>query len=114
MYHATCHAEAISSTNSLAARLRTEIASGSHTASRSGTPEAQLIAGTVSYSRSTPPLAKLRDSLSKSPSLSPSLESKLTGTKRKIEQNDLTAAHEADGTPPFKKLALSPSAVTIA
>jgi len=107
VYHATCHAEAISSTNSLAARLRTELASGSRMGSRHGTPEAQLSTGSVS----TPPPAKLRDSMSKSPSLSPSVESKVTGTKRKVEQNDPAITDEADGTPPFKKLALSPSAV---
>ena len=114
MYHATCHAEAVTSTNSLAARLRTELATGSRTASRSGTPEAQSSAGSVSHSRLTPPPTKLRDS-SKSPSLSPlSAESKLAGTKRKVEQNDSAVTGEPDGTPPFKKLALSPSAMATA
>src|ERR1700733_4424083 len=37
IYHATCHAEAVASTNNLAARLRNEVVSGS----RSGTPEVQ-------------------------------------------------------------------------
>ncbi|KAF8238784.1 hypothetical protein L208DRAFT_1387086 [Tricholoma matsutake] len=109
VYHATCHAEAISSTSSLAARLRTELASGSRTGSRSGTPEAST--ASVSHSRSTPPPAKLSDSVSKSPSLSPSVESKLAGTKRKVDQNDSAITDGVDGTPPLKKMALSPSAV---
>ncbi|KAF9464447.1 hypothetical protein BDZ94DRAFT_1289358 [Collybia nuda] len=101
VYHATCHAEAVASTNNLAARLRTEMATGS----RSGTPEAQSMS--VPLSRSTPPRATLRDSMSKSPSRSPSLESKLAGMKRKVDHNDSVISGEADGTPPFKKLALS-------
>ncbi|KAF5388310.1 hypothetical protein D9615_000505 [Tricholomella constricta] len=98
VYHATCHAEALASTNSLAARLRFELATGR---SRSTTPEAPSL-------RATPPPSTLRDSKSKSPSFSPSLEAKLAGTKRKVDQNDSTITGEADGTPPFKKLALSP------
>ncbi|KAF8076506.1 hypothetical protein FPV67DRAFT_1471833 [Lyophyllum atratum] len=98
VYHATCHAEAVVSTNSLAARLRSELATGR---SRSATPEAPSL-------RSTPPPSNLRDSKSKSPSLSPSLEAKLAGTKRKVDENDSTSPGEADGTPPLKKLALSP------
>ncbi|TFK43432.1 hypothetical protein BDQ12DRAFT_674975 [Crucibulum laeve] len=102
VYHATCHAEAVVSTSSLAARLRSEIAHGS----RSGTPEAQIHSGTIS--RATPPPVAARISKSKSPSLSPSPEAKLAGTKRKIEPTDSTSTStEADGTPPFKKLALS-------
>lgn len=103
VYHATCHAEAVASTNSLAARLRNEIA----TQSRPGTP---------SVSRSTPPRTatpstlrlELRKSKSRSPapSMSPSPESNLAGTKRKVE-HDTRLDGETDGTPPLKKLALS-------
>lgn len=108
IYHATCHAEAVASTNSLAARLRTEMTTGR---SRSGTPEASSMSGAISLSltRSTPPPTTLRDSLSKSPSRSPSVESKLAGTKRKVETNSTSSSGELDGTPPLKKLALAPS-----
>ncbi|KAG5648963.1 hypothetical protein DXG03_000312 [Asterophora parasitica] len=98
VFHATCHAEAVLSTNSLAARLRSEIATGR---SRSATPEASVL-------RTTPPPSTLRDSNLKSPSLSPTIEAKLAGTKRKVDPNDSTVPGEANGTPPFKKLALSP------
>jgi pre-mRNA cleavage complex 2 protein Pcf11 len=87
IYHATCHAEAVASTNNLlAARLRNELASGS----RGGTPE-------VHSSRSTPPKHGIR---------SPSPQSKPVGTKRKVENEDASLNTEADGSPPMKKLAL--------
>jgi len=98
VYHATCHAEAVVSTNSLAARLRSELTTGR---SRSATPEAPSL-------RSTPQPSTLRESKSKSPPRSPSLEAKLAGTKRKVDENDSTNPGEAGGTPPLKKLALSP------
>ncbi|RDB22818.1 Uncharacterized protein C4G9.04c [Hypsizygus marmoreus] len=110
VYHATCHAEAVVSTNSLAARLRTELATGR---SRSATPEAQTTSGSVSHTRSTPPPATLRDSMSKSPSRSPATESRLAGTKRKVDQNESTTTGEADGTPPLKKMALSQLSTTV-
>ncbi|TFK75804.1 hypothetical protein BDN72DRAFT_831244 [Pluteus cervinus] len=97
VYHATCHAEAVTSTSNLAARLRNE-ARGSR--SRSGTPE----------SRVTPPPTRVRPTDVKAPSLSPSQEAKTTGTKRKVDPDDLPLGHEHGGTPPLKKLALSPSA----
>jgi len=78
IYHATCHAEAVSSTNNLAARLRSEIEGRS----RSGTPEASL-------SRSTPPRA----------GLTPSPTSK----KRKAEGLSEDSTHMQ---PPLKKLEL--------
>ncbi|KAF9057660.1 hypothetical protein BJ165DRAFT_1422254 [Panaeolus papilionaceus] len=84
IYHATCHAEALVSTNSLAARLRTEKAYNS----RDVTPEVQ--------STGTP----------RSPSSPPS-ESKVIGAKRKVEHNDSNVNDEGSGTPPFKKIALS-------
>jgi pre-mRNA cleavage complex 2 protein Pcf11 len=94
VYHATCHAEAVASTNSLAARLRTEIASGS----RSGTPEVQSL-------RLTPPKTASTLKAEFRNSQSPSPESSLVGTKRKVEIGS-SISSEADGTPPFKKLAL--------
>ncbi|GLB33916.1 putative RPR [Lyophyllum shimeji] len=102
VYHATCHAEAVASTSSLAARLRSELATGR---SGSATPEAPSL-------RSTPPPSTMRDSKSKSPSLSPSREAKLAGTKRKVGENDSTYPGEDGGTPPMKKLALSPLPAT--
>lgn len=92
MFHATCHAEAVASTNSLAARLKTEIASGS----RSGTPDAQS-------TRSTPPKPAVV-ALRKLASHSPSPQLKSTGTKRKAENDDPSLP--AEGTPPTKKLAI--------
>lgn len=93
VYHATCHAEAVASTNNLAARLRNELTSGS----RFGTPEVQS-------SRSTPPkhglIATVRASHSPSP------QSKPGGTKRKVENDDASLNTEADGSPPSKKLAI--------
>ncbi|KAH0587693.1 hypothetical protein J132_00504 [Termitomyces sp. J132] len=100
VYHATCHAEAAASTNTLAARLRTELATGR---SRSATPEAPV-------SRATPPHTMLREP-SESPSRSPSMSSsQLAGTKRKVDEDDSVTASEIGGTPPMKKMAMSPSA----
>jgi pre-mRNA cleavage complex 2 protein Pcf11 len=98
VYHATCHAEALTSTNTLAARLRTEIAN----ASRGTTPESAPI-------RSTPlPSSSITStSTSKSPSLSPL---KVGGTKRKADDSESNVENEAAGTPPLKKLALSTAA----
>ncbi|KAF9008966.1 hypothetical protein BDQ17DRAFT_90529 [Cyathus striatus] len=102
VYHATCHAEAIVSTSSLAARLKTEGANDS----RGGTPERQLIR-TGMILRGTPPPSASRLSKSKSPSLSPSPEVKLAGTKRKVEPSDASSSTEPDGTPPLKKMAMT-------
>ncbi len=63
--------------------------------SRSGTPETQS-------SRATPPPTELK---SKSPLMSPFHESKLAGTKRKVESDDNLVG--GGGTPPSKKTALS-------
>lgn len=94
VYHATCHAEALSSTNTLAARLRSDLASRS----RSATPEVM---------RATPPKSSANTSLKGiRSSLSPTPDS-FAGTKRKVEHNDPLVKGEPDGTPPFKKLALS-------
>ncbi|PBL02396.1 hypothetical protein ARMGADRAFT_980989 [Armillaria gallica] len=91
VYHATCRAETLSS-NSLAARLRTELAV--QLRSRSGTPEAQARAP-------TPPSA-----LNLSSASTP--ESKLAGSKRKVDETVSTAGNnEAEGSPPAKKLALT-------
>ncbi|KAK2466292.1 hypothetical protein APHAL10511_001934 [Amanita phalloides] len=89
VYHATCYAEATAVKSSYAARLLLR--------SRSGTPETQS-------SLVTPP-AESRVSRSKSPSISPVHESKLAGTKRKIQSSD--SAFIGDSTPPLKKSALS-------
>ncbi|KAG6911199.1 hypothetical protein DXG01_003066 [Tephrocybe rancida] len=104
VYHATCHAEAAASTNTLAARLRTELATGR---SRSATPEASVM-------RSTPPPRMLRDpskSPAKSPSKSPPMSPlQLAGTKRKADDDDSVAPGEIGGTPPLKKVTPSPLA----
>lgn len=84
VYHATCRAETLSS-NSLAARLRTELAVKLR--SRSGTPEAQARASTPPSQSSTP-------------------VSKLAGSKRKVDETlSTTGNNEAEGSPPAKKLA---------
>ena len=96
VYHATCHAEAVVSTNTLAARLRTELMQRS----RSGTPEAQSL-------RSTPPRAtasSLKSDVRHSGSPSP--ESNRAASKRKID-SDTSLRDEEDGTPALKKVALT-------
>ncbi|KAG8218602.1 hypothetical protein J3R82DRAFT_4245 [Butyriboletus roseoflavus] len=91
IYHATCHAEAMSSARDLAARLRDGTGR-----SRSRTPEVIGI-------RSTPPRGNGQRS-----SLSPSPDAKRAMLKRKIVNDDQSySAQEGDGTPPMKKLALS-------
>jgi pre-mRNA cleavage complex 2 protein Pcf11 len=102
IYHATCHAEAITSTSGLAARLRSEKAHGS----RSATPEVHPMAGILSGSRITPP-PDLR--ISSSP---PTPDSKMAGMKRKVENSDSNIPEEASGTPPAKKVVLSESLST--
>ncbi|KAI0796733.1 hypothetical protein C8Q75DRAFT_742075 [Abortiporus biennis] len=89
IYHATCHAEAAASKTNLAARLRAEVPSRS----RSRTPEKVL--------RSTPPYSK--NGVNKE---SPS-PSKLSGLKRKADDDGLTSSVDDQDTPPTKKLALS-------
>ncbi|KAF9569307.1 hypothetical protein CPC08DRAFT_701807 [Agrocybe pediades] len=102
VYHATCYAEAMASTNTLAARLRTEQAHGS----RSATPEVQVNPD-LAAARSTPPDNNLKRASSRSPTRSPSTDSKLAGTKRKVGLGDDNVTQEASGTPPLKKIALS-------
>jgi pre-mRNA cleavage complex 2 protein Pcf11 len=99
IFHATCHAQALSLTSSFAAKLRTEKLNGS----RSGTPEVQTII-TLSGLRSTPPtFLRVSRSLSRSPSLDSN-----KGTKRKVDDHgDLNLTDEKD-LPPLKKIALSP------
>ena len=89
-----CHAEAIVSMNSLAAQLRNEVASGSH----SNTPDMQS-------AHSTPP-KPATVSLRISTSHSPSPQSKFAGTKRNIESDDPSLPAEAEGSSPTKKLAV--------
>jgi pre-mRNA cleavage complex 2 protein Pcf11 len=101
IFHATCHAEALASTSNLAARLRLEKAHGS----RSATPEVHLMTGIQSTLRLTPPSAQLRKSRSQSPSQA-SPESKVAGIKRKVENTDSNLTREANGTPPYKRVAL--------
>ncbi|KAF8974458.1 hypothetical protein BDZ97DRAFT_1690202 [Flammula alnicola] len=107
IYHATCYAEAIASTSTLAARLRSEKAHGS----RSATPEVHPRTDMLLTVRATPPPPNMRVSKSKSPSLPPSPESKVTGTKRKVEHSDSNVSEEPTGTPPLKKMALSAPSV---
>ncbi|KAJ7929884.1 hypothetical protein B0H13DRAFT_1595778 [Mycena leptocephala] len=85
VYHATCHAEAASG---LALRLRKSVVGAAR--------------GAV-----TPPPSglKISDAL-RSVSLSPSPESKLVGTKRKVDDTDRSVSAEAEGTPRLKKLAV--------
>ncbi|KAF9646023.1 hypothetical protein BDM02DRAFT_3189210 [Thelephora ganbajun] len=90
MYHATCHAEAVISTNTLAARLKNE---ERESRSRSGTPEVSVSTPT----RSTPPRAlQPRASLSPSPA-------RTSGLKRKAEGDESSLG----GTPPMKKFEVS-------
>ncbi|KAI0053233.1 hypothetical protein FA95DRAFT_1552745 [Auriscalpium vulgare] len=92
IFHATCHADALSSlstSTALVARLRQGLADGS----RSGTPDALS-------SRVTPPRTMVK---SKSPSPASNLG------KRKVDTN-LAAVKVEDGTPPSKKLMLSATA----
>ncbi|KAJ7498808.1 hypothetical protein FB451DRAFT_1016289 [Mycena latifolia] len=98
VYHATCHADAA---NGLAVRLRSELA---HLRSHSGTPESAT--GTARVV--TPPSGlKISEAL-RSVSLSPSPESKLVGTKRKVDDTESSVSGEGDGTPRLKKMALDP------
>lgn len=93
IYHATCHAEALSSTNILAARLRSDLVSSS----RGGTPE-------VNGSARSTPTSSMR--ISQSPPRSP--DSKV-GTKRKVDDVESELTNNGTGTPPTKKLAMSAS-----
>jgi pre-mRNA cleavage complex 2 protein Pcf11 len=88
IYHATCHAEAVTSTTSLAARLRNEISGRS----RSQTPEGR-------GSRSPPPVRR-----------SP-LPPKVVGTKRKAEDEPTPPSVKIEperSPPPMKKSVKSP------
>jgi len=90
IYHATCHAEAVISTNTLAARLKNE---ERESRSRSGTPEVSVSTPT----RLTPPRTlQPRASLSPSPA-------KTSGMKRKAEVEEPSPGD----TPPTKKLEVS-------
>jgi len=95
IYHATCHAET-STADSLASRLR-EAAAAEH--SRSGTPE---VAGVRSTPSRTIAVSSLKAELKRS--MSP--ETRLTGTKRKVEDVD-NAQAEGEETLPSKRVALS-------
>lgn len=90
IYHATCHAEAVISTNTLAARLKNE---ERESRSRSGTPEVSVSTQT----RSTPPRTlQPRASLSPSPA-------RTSGVKRKAEGDEPSLGD----TPPAKKVEVS-------
>ena len=90
IYHATCHAEAVISTNTLAARLKNE---ERESRSRSGTPEVSVSTPT----RSTPPRTlQPRASLSPSPA-------RTSGVKRKAEGDEPSPGD----TPPMKKVGVS-------
>ncbi|EIW82099.1 hypothetical protein CONPUDRAFT_136662 [Coniophora puteana RWD-64-598 SS2] len=94
IYHATCHAEAASTMQTLASRLRTETTGRS----RSTTPD-------IKMGSSTPPKAIL----GLRTSLSPSPDSKRLALKRKADNTPPPSAHPSDeqGTPPNKKVALA-------
>ncbi|KAF8505646.1 hypothetical protein F5888DRAFT_1650740 [Russula emetica] len=87
IYHATCRAEALVGSGSLTARLRQGFAS-----SRSGTPDAPSL-------RATPPRSAAKAE-------SPSPNSKL-GVKRKVDVD--SADGQPDGSPPLKKVILTPA-----
>lgn len=90
IYHATCHAEVVISTNTLAARLKIE---ERESRSRSRTPEVTVSTPT----RSTPPRT-----LQPRPSLSPT-PARTSGVKRKAEGDEPSVGD----TPPSKKLEVS-------
>ncbi|KIJ56625.1 hypothetical protein M422DRAFT_22777 [Sphaerobolus stellatus SS14] len=96
IYHATCHAET-STASSLASRLRHEVAVER---SRSGTPElsGRYVSGGVN------PLSVLKDEIKRSPTP----DTRLSGTKRKVEDLD-NVNLEASESPPTKKFASSPA-----
>lgn len=84
------HAEALASTSSIVARLRTEKARGS----RSATPEVQPMTITEQGLRSTPPPSHLRKTRLKSPLASP--ESKVAGMIHKVEHTNSNIPQEAN------------------
>ncbi len=89
VYHATCHSE-MTSSNSLAVRLRTELAFQMHR--HSMTLEARVLT-------STPASA-----VEMSPSSTP--EAKLAGSKRKVEELlSMAGNNEDEDYPPPKKVA---------
>jgi len=90
IYHATCHAEAVISTNTLAARLKNE---ERESRSRSGTPEVTI---------STPPRSTPPRTLQPRASLSPS-PARTSGVKRKADGDEPSHGD----TPPTKKLEIS-------
>ena len=90
IYHATCHAEAVISTNTLAARLKME---ERESRSRSGTPEVTV----PTSARLTPPrILQPRSSLSPSPA-------RTSGVKRKAEGDEPSVGD----SPPTKKVEVS-------
>jgi pre-mRNA cleavage complex 2 protein Pcf11 len=90
IYHATCHAEAVLSTNTLAARLKNE---ERESRSRSGTPDVPV----STPIRSTPPRTlQPRASLSPSPA-------RTNGVKRKAEGDEPSLGD----SPPVKKFEIS-------
>lgn len=103
VYHATCHAEAVASTNNLAARLRNETLRRS----RSGSPEASSQRGTPP--KSVPTSASgLKSELRMDES--DSAATSLSGTKRKADDDGDDGGAEVDGSPAAKKQAMSASA----
>ena len=95
IFHATCHAEMVSS-STLAAKLR-----GEASASRGTTPEADL-SSTSKLLNTGSPKPKARTSKSPTP------DRLLAGTKRKaVDEASSTVERSEDSTPPSKKIALS-------
>lgn len=107
IYHATCRAEALSSTTALTAKLRLGFANNSP--SRSVTPEVS----SASLSRMTPPRSSMASVPARLKSDSPKGSG---GMKRKIGSVDGAVgmsgnvSAEGDGPPPLKKIVISASA----
>ncbi|KAI0702864.1 hypothetical protein BC835DRAFT_21604 [Cytidiella melzeri] len=91
IYHATCHAEAVSSKSNMATKLRAE----ETIRSRSQTPDSLRSPMRSSIS--------LPDEHTKPGPVSPQ---RFQGTKRKVDANDSASSRDSP-TPPMKKVALS-------
>lgn len=98
VYHATCHAEATS--NTLAVRLRNEAGKRS----RSSTPQTDT--------RGSPPKpltgSGLRSELR--PSASPSRDTAVAGTKRKVDSENTGVKTDGRDSPAAKKVAIAATA----
>lgn len=107
IYHATCRAEALSSTTALTAKLRLGFANNSP--SRSVTPEVS----STPLSRMTPPRSSMASVparlKSESPKGSGGTKRKISGVDGAVGMNGNVSA-EGDCPPPLKKIVISASA----